>query len=115
MTIFPFIIIIFIFLQTTVSGNVHAPSKMAAFLDKNLWIKGQVTNTKVFPSMVNRNSRAPFLFKFCRVVYDRENKKLCISDGEFVGKTMRGEAQKQPDYEEAMMHLEMEENLSHGR
>ncbi|XP_015770030.1 PREDICTED: uncharacterized protein LOC107348504 isoform X1 [Acropora digitifera] len=99
--------------QTTVSGNVHAPSKMAAFLDKNLWIKGQVTNTKVFPPMVNRNSRAPFLFKFCQVVYDRENKKLCISDGEFVGKTMRGEAPKQPDYEEAMMHLEMEEDLSH--
>ena len=115
MTIFPFIIIIFIFLQTTVSGNVHAPSKMAAFLDKNLWIKGQVTNTKVFPSMVNRNSRAPFLFQFCPVVYDKDSNTLGISKGEFVGKTMRSEAQKQPDYEEAMMHLEMEENLSHGR
>ena len=114
MIAFSSIITIFIFLQTTMSGNIPTPSEMASPLDRR-WIRGQVTKTKVFPPMVNRNSRAPFLFKFCRVVYDRENKKLCISDGEFVGKTMRGEAQKQPDYEEAMMQLEMEENLSHGR
>lgn len=87
---------------------------MPAFLDKNPWVKGQVTSTKVLPSMVNRNSRGPFLFKFCRVVYDRENKKLCISDGQFVGKTMRSVAPKQVDYEEASMHLEMVDNLSHG-
>ena len=114
MTTFRSIITNFIFLQTTMSGNVPTPSRLATLLDEG-WIKGQVTNTKVLPPMVNRNSRAPFLFQFCRVVYDRENKKLCISDGEFVGKTMPGEAPKQPDYEEAMMHLEMEENLSHGR
>ncbi|XP_074609659.1 uncharacterized protein LOC141863860 isoform X2 [Acropora palmata] len=98
--------------QTTMSGNVLTPSSMATLLDES-WIRGQVTITEVLPPMVNRNSRAPFLFQFCRVVYDRENKKLCIGDGDFVGKTLRSEAPKQPDYEEAMMHLEMVKDLSH--
>ncbi|XP_029192894.2 uncharacterized protein LOC114959134 [Acropora millepora] len=98
--------------QTTMSGNVPTPSRLATLLDEG-WIKGQVTNTKVLPPMVNRNSRAPFLFQFCRVVYDKDSNKLGLSKGEFVGKAMRSEAPKQPDYEEAMMHLEMEENLSH--
>ena len=94
------------------SGNIPTPSEMASPLAR--WIRGQVTKTKVFPPMVNRNSRAPFLFKFCRVVYDKGNKKLCLSDGEFEGETVRSEAPKQPDYEEAMMHLEMVKDLSHG-
>ena len=95
------------------SGNVPTPSRLATLLDEG-WIKGQVTNTKVLPPMVNRNSRAPFLFQFCPVVYDKDSNTLGISKGEFVGKTMRSEAQKQPDYEEAMMHLEMVTDLSHG-
>ena len=95
------------------SGNVPTPSRLATLLDEG-WIKGQVTNTEVLPPMVNRNSQAPFLFQFCRVVYDKDSNKLGISKGEFVGKTMRSEAQKQPGYEEAMMHLEMVKDLSHG-
>ena len=75
------------------SGNVLTPSPMATLLRED-WIRGQVTNTEVLPPMVNRNSRAPFLFQFCRVVYDRENNKLCIPDDEFVGKLLRGEAPK---------------------
>ncbi|XP_015762309.1 PREDICTED: uncharacterized protein LOC107341407 [Acropora digitifera] len=98
--------------QTTMSGNAPTPSRLATLLDEG-WIKGQVTNTEVLPPMVNRNSQAPFLFQFCRVVYDKDSNKLGISKGEFVGKTMRSEAQKQPDYEEAMMHLEMVTDLSH--
>ena len=103
------------FSQTTVSGNVHAPSEMTSWLGKNSWLKGHVTNTTVPPPMVVRNSRGPFLFKFCRVVYDKENKRLRIRDGEFVGKTLRSaNMEKEPDYEEAVLHLEIAESLTQG-
>ncbi|XP_068758940.1 uncharacterized protein [Montipora capricornis] len=98
--------------QTTVSGNFHAP-EMSSWLGKNAWITGHVTSTKVLPPMVNRNSRAPFLFKFCRVVYDKDKKRLDIKDGEFVGKSFRSLAPKQPDYDEAVLNLEIVESLSH--
>ena len=64
--------------------------------------------------MVIRNSRAPFLFKFCRVVYDKDKKRLDIKDGDFVGKSLRSLAPKQPDYDKAVLNLEIVESLSHG-
>lgn len=100
--------------QTTVSGNLHAPSEMSSWLGKNAWITGHVTSTKVLPPMVIRNSRAPFLFKFCRVVYDKDKKRLDIKDGEFVGKSLRSLAPPtQPGYDEAVLNLEIVESLSH--
>ena len=93
--------------------------------------------------MVQRGSGAPFLFKFCRVVYDREIKRLRIRDGDFVGRRTRGGHMlntalmeslddyqaglsvamevnqsfyhsEEPDYEEAVLHLEIAESLSPG-
>jgi len=96
--------------QTTISGNIHAPSEMAVWLGKNSWVKAHVTNTTVPHAMVNRNSRAPFLFKFCRVVYDKDSRRLKIPDGVFVGKRLRS-VEKESNYEEAVLHLETAANL----
>lgn len=68
--------------------------------------------------MVERKSRAPFLFKFCRVVYDKEHKRLQIQDGEFVGRPVRSHRKLRSDMsisdEEAALYLEMEESLTQG-
>jgi len=69
--------------------------------------------------MVKRLSRAPFLFKFCRVVYDKERKVLRLQDGEFVGRHFRsarggpGIDFTIPD-EEAVLYLEMVESSIPG-
>ena len=69
--------------------------------------------------MVRRNSRAPFLFKFCRVTYSKEGRRLQIQDGEFVGKSFRNRGEPALVHsvisdEEAALHLEMEESSSPG-
>ena len=86
---------------------------MAVWLGKNSWVKAHVTNTTVPHAMVNRNSRAPFLFKFCRVVYDKDSRRLKIPDGVFVGKRLRS-VEKESNYEEAVLHLETAANLFQG-
>lgn len=125
--------------QTTVSGDIHLPSEMTSWLRREAWVRGHVTKTKVPPPMVKRGSRAPFLFKFCRVVYDREIKRLRIRDGDFVGRRSRGghtlnfaesfddyqagifvaggvnqgfSHGEEPDYEESVLHLKIAESLS---
>ena len=72
------------------------------------------------PPMVQRLSRAPFLFKFCRVVYEKERKVLHLQDGEFVGRHFRS-AREGPSVdfmipdEEAAKFLEMEETSAKGK
>lgn len=69
--------------------------------------------------MVKRLSRAPFLFKFCRVVYEKERKVLRLQDGEFVGRHFRSSRGGPvvdftiPD-EEAVLYLEMKETSAQG-
>ena len=38
------------------------------------------------PEVAKRNAWGPILFKYCRVQYNKEAKKLEITKGEFVGK-----------------------------
>lgn len=68
--------------------------------------------------MVQRLSRAPFLFKFCRVVYEKEHKVLRLQDGEFVGRHFRSRGGPGVDFtipdEEAVLYLEMEETSAQG-
>jgi len=70
--------------------------------------------------MVQRLSRAPFLFKFCRVVYEKERKLLRLQDGEFVGRHFRSACEGRrfdftiPD-EEAVLYLEMKETSAQGK
>ena len=69
--------------------------------------------------MVKRLSRAPFLFKFCRVVYEKGHKVLRLQDGEFVGRhflSSRGGPDVDftiPD-EEAVLYLEMAKTSVQG-
>ncbi|XP_066026156.1 uncharacterized protein [Pocillopora verrucosa] len=105
--------------QATVSGEVHAPSKLTLLLGKDPLIRGSVTNQSYLPPMVRRNSRAPFLFKCCRVTYSKEGRRLQIQDGEFVGKSFRNRGESALVHsvisdEEAALHLEMEESFSPG-
>ena len=106
---------IFLF-QATISGDVHTPSKLAWLLGKDSLVKGSVTNQSYLPPMVRRKSRAPFLFKFCRVAYNKEGKRLQIQDGVFVGKSFRSGGGREDviSDEQAALHLEMEESLSPG-
>lgn len=102
--------------QATISGDVHTPSKLAWLLGKDSLVKGSVTNQSYLPPMVRRKSRAPFLFKFCRVAYNKEGKRLQIQDGVFVGKSFRSGGGREDviSDEQAALHLEMEESLSPG-
>lgn len=105
--------------QTTVSGNIHTPSEASPVLGNHSLVTGHVTTTSVPPPMVKRLSRAPFLFKFCRVVYEKECKVLRLQDGEFVGRHFRsarggpGIDFTIPD-EEAVLYLEMETSAQDG-
>lgn len=100
--------------QTTVSGNIHTPPEASPLLGNHSLLTGHVTRTSVPPPMVKRLSRAPFLFKFCRVVYEKERKVLRLQDGEFVGRHFRSSRGGPvvdftiPD-EEAVLYLEMKE------
>ncbi|PFX18906.1 hypothetical protein AWC38_SpisGene16707 [Stylophora pistillata] len=105
------------------SGDVHTPSKFASLLGSDSFLKGSVKKQSFLPPMVRRHSRAPFLFKFCRVAYNKEGKRLQIDDGEFVGKQFRSrggyEDKPAPVHsvisdEDAAIHLEMEESLTPG-
>ena len=40
------------------------------------------------PDAAARNTQAPFLFKFCRVDYNKETNRLEICKGEYVGKVV---------------------------
>ncbi len=108
----------FIF-QVTLSGNIHAPPEAAALFGKHPLFNGHIAKKTVPPPMVERKSRAPFLFKFCRVVYDKERKRLHIQDGEFVGRPVRSHRELRSDMlisdEEAALYLEMEESLTQGK
>lgn len=100
--------------QTTFSGNIHTPPEASPFLGNHSLVQAHVTRRSVPPPMVQRLSRAPFLFKFCRVVYEKERKVLRLQDGEFVGRHFRS-ARGGPSVDstipddEAVLHLEMEE------
>ncbi|XP_078342286.1 uncharacterized protein LOC144628101 isoform X1 [Oculina patagonica] len=102
--------------QVTLSGNIHAPPEAAALIGKHPLFNGHIAKKTVPPPMVERKSRAPFLFKFCRVVYDKEHKRLHIQDGEFVGRPVRSHRGLRSDMsisdEEAALYLEMEECLT---
>ena len=47
--------------------------------------------TYIPPAVASRTSQAPFLFKCCRVGYDKETNRLEIRKGEYVGKKISTE------------------------
>ena len=54
-------------------------------------IKAHCKGTHIPPEVASRTVRAPFLFKCCRVGYNKEANRLEIRKGEYVGKTVTAE------------------------
>ncbi|PFX29856.1 hypothetical protein AWC38_SpisGene5314 [Stylophora pistillata] len=63
------------------------------------------------PEVASRNSTAPILFKCCRVIYLKEENRLEIWKGEFVGKTVTidvfggNPGEKDPDYDSTYVEI----------
>ena len=51
-------------------------------------LRAHFTATYIPPEVASRTVRAPFLFKCCRVKYNKEANRLEIRKGEYVGKTV---------------------------
>ena len=51
-------------------------------------LKAHCKGTYIPPEVASRTIRAPFLFKCCRVGYNKEVNRLEIRKGEYVGKTV---------------------------
>ena len=51
-------------------------------------LKAHFKGTYIPPEVAARTVRAPFLFKCCRVGYNKEDNRLEIRKGEYVGKTV---------------------------
>ena len=69
-------------------GNLP-PSLQFLNLNRNSPLRIYATDTYFPPDAAARNSQAPFLFKCCRVDYNKETNRLEVSKGEYVGKVVR--------------------------
>ena len=79
-------------------------------------LKGTARMTDIPPSIAARkNTRGPFLFQCCRVVFNKERNQLELPKGEVVGKTVRSEKEEmEPEYENTAVSLveDEESNLT---
>ena len=55
-------------------------------------LKAHLKGTFIPPEVTTRTVQAPFLFKCCRVGYNKEANRLEICKGEYVGKTVSAES-----------------------
>ena len=55
-------------------------------------LKAHLKGTFIPPEVASRTVRVPFLFKCCRVGYNKEANRLEIRKGEYVGKTVSAES-----------------------
>ncbi|CAH3174123.1 unnamed protein product, partial [Porites lobata] len=77
-----------------VDGEVNVPVHPLAQL------KAKIGKCKIPPKIARRNTRGPFLFKCCRVIYNKEKNRLELPRGELVGKTIfRGDEDDEDDEE----------------
>ena len=77
-----------------VDGEVNVPVHPLAQL------KAKIGKCKIPPKIARRNTRGPFLFKCCRVIYNKEKNRLELPRGELVGKTIfRGNEDDEDDEE----------------
>ena len=79
-------------------------------------LKGTTRMTDIPPTIAPRkNTRGPFLFQCCRVVFNKETNRLELPKGEVVGKTVRcKEEEKDAEYENTAVSLveDEESNLT---
>ena len=68
-------------------GNLP-PSLQFLNLNRNSPLRIHASETYFPPDAATRNSQAPFLFKCCRVDYNKETNRLEIRKGDYVGKVV---------------------------
>ena len=86
-----------------VDGEVNIPVHPLAQL------KGKFKKSNIPPKIASRNTRGPFLFKCCRVIYNKEENRLELRKGEVVGKNVfRGDEDDEDDeeYKNSVVSLE---------
>ena len=87
-----------------VDGEVNIPMHPLAQL------KGKIGKCKIPPKIASRNTRGPFLFKCCRVIYNKKENRLELPKGEVVGKTIfRGDEEDEDDEEYKNSAVSLEE------
>ena len=87
-----------------VDGEVNVPVHPLAQL------KAKIGKCKIPPKIARRNTRGPFLFKCCRVIYNKEENRLELPRGELVGKTIfRGDEEDEDDEEYKNSAVSLEE------
>lgn len=98
--------------EVEVDGGVNIPTQMFAQL------KGKFKKCHIPPKLAKRNERGPFLFRCCKVVYDKESNKLNLAKGEYVGKDtfrdLEHENEEDEEYNDTAVSLEedQESNLA---
>ena len=80
-------------------------------------LKGTTRMTDIPPTIATRkNTRGPFLFQCCRVVFNKETNRLELQKGEVVGKPVNRckEDQEEAEYENTAVSLveDEESNLT---
>lgn len=82
--------------------------------------KVQYKQTYIPPELASRRSRAPFLFKCCRVGYNRESRLLEICKGEYIGKKVTTELGRRTnlhdsEYVDIMVEYDTDEDDISGK
>ena len=77
-------------LQREVAADVGNLPPLLHFLNsnRNSPLRIHARDTYFPPDAAARDSKAPFLFKCCRVEYNKETNRLEICKGEYVGKVV---------------------------
>jgi len=70
--------------ESDTNAGFQPPSQLSKVLKSKL--NGKYKETLTPPGVTKRKAWGPILFKYCRVLYNKETKKLEIMKGEFVGK-----------------------------
>jgi len=94
-------------LQREMAAEVRnlPPSLQFLNINRNSPLRIYATDTYFPPDAAARKSQAPFLFKCCRVDYNKETNRLEISKGEYVGKVVRRDtcSEEDPEYDNILV------------
>ena len=114
-----------ILLQIETEVNGELPSQTASPISSYFFPRRKV-HSRYFssffpPEMASRTSAAPILFKCCHVDYLKDENRLEIRKGEYVGKTVTKEvfgsysAKEDPDYDSTYVEIYSDETNLAGK
>ena len=116
---------VLILFQTEAEFNSEVPQIAANSFVRYFIPAGKVHarffSTFLPPEVASRNSAAPILFKCCHVDYLKDENRLEIRKGEYVGKTVTKEvfgsysAKEDPDYDSTYVEIYSDETNLAGK